>query len=45
MTIIILATGEPTISHEGADTLLYFVYIKKTDAGYDANVGRIRRRK
>ncbi|MFO0592508.1 MAG: hypothetical protein U0441_33500 [Polyangiaceae bacterium] len=40
----VLAVGEPTIAHVGAETWLYFVYILKTDLGYNANVGRIRRR-
>jgi hypothetical protein len=40
----IVAIGEPTVAHVGAETWLYFVYIKKTEAGYDANVARIRRR-
>ena len=40
----VLAVGEPTIAHVGPETWLHFVYIKKTDTGYDANVGRIRRR-
>lgn len=40
----VLAVGEPTIAHDGADTWLYFIYILKTDSGYNANVGRIRRR-
>ncbi len=41
----VVALGEPTVAHAGAETWLYFVYIKKTATGYDANVGRIRRRK
>ena len=41
----VLAVGEPTIAHDGEGTWLYFVYILKTDGGgYNANVGRIRRR-
>ena len=40
----ILAVGEPTIAHAGSETWMYFVYIQKTAAGYDANVGRVRKR-
>ncbi len=40
----IVAVGEPTVARVGAETWLYFVYIKKTAAGYDANVARIRKR-
>lgn len=40
----IIAVGEPTIAHVGPETWMYFVYIQKTAAGYDANVGRVRKR-
>ena len=41
---LFVAVGEPTVAHIDGETWLYFVYIKKTEAGYDANVARIRRR-
>ena len=37
----IIATGEPTVAHFGGKTELYFVYVKKTASGYDANAGRV----
>lgn len=41
---LFVGVGEPTVAHIDGETWLYFVYIKKTEAGYDANVARIRRR-
>lgn len=40
-TTNILAAGEPTVAHVGGKTELYFVYIKKTPTGYDANAARV----
>ncbi|MFV1966013.1 MAG: hypothetical protein ACC628_11355 [Pirellulaceae bacterium] len=41
----IVGLGEPSVAQPRADeTWLYFVYIRKTASGVDANVGRVRRR-
>ncbi len=39
----VLAVGEPSIARIDGEEWLYFVYVKKTATGLDANVGRVRK--
>lgn len=40
----IIAIGEPTVAHWAGETWIYFVYITRSAAGFNGNIGRIKAR-